>query len=133
MDLKRTNYSSGAPLEDIVGYSRAVKAGPFVYIGGTTSVQADGSVYGEGDSYAQVKYILEKLIKIAENAGAAREDIYSVKMYSTPDFNGKEGMRAYTEFFKDIKPLCTGVTVAALNRKTQLVEIELNAIIGCGK
>lgn len=133
MDLKRTNYSSGAPLEEVVGYSRAVKIGNTVYCGGTTSVQPDGSVYGEGDSYLQVKYILEKLIKIIENAGARVEDVYSIKMYQTPDFDGKEGMKAYSEFFKDIKPLCTGVTIAKLNRPTQLVEIEMTAAIGCGK
>ena len=60
----RKNFSSGAPLEKKVGYSRAVRIGDFIFVGGTTSVQPDGSVFGEGDSYAQVKYILEKQIKI---------------------------------------------------------------------
>ena len=47
MELIRTNYSSGAPLEEKTGYSRMVKVGPFIYIGGTTAVQPDGAVYGE--------------------------------------------------------------------------------------
>ncbi len=125
----RKNFSSGAPLEKKVGYSRAVRIGDFIFVGGTTSVQPDGSVFGEGDSYAQVKYILEKQIKIIEEAGGKKEDVYEVGMFLTPDFD-KSGMKAYTEIFHDVMPLCTAVTVAALNRPTQLVEIQLSAALG---
>lgn len=130
MDMKRTNYASGAPLEEIAGYSRAVKAGPFIYVGGTTSVQPDGSVYGEQDSYAQMKYILEKQLKFVEQAGGCKEDVYAVKCYVTGDFASKEGFQAYTELFKDVKPLFTVIKIAALNRPTQLVEVEMNAVAG---
>lgn len=74
MEFKRTNYSSGAPLEEKVGYSRVVKAGPFVYVGGTTSVQPDGSVYGVGDAYEQAKYVLDKQVKLLKEAGAEPEE-----------------------------------------------------------
>ncbi|EGW41777.1 Rid family hydrolase [Desulfosporosinus sp. OT] len=125
----RTNYSSGAPLEDLVGYSRVVKVGPFIYVGGTTSVQPDGSVYGENDPYSQTKYILEKLIKLIENAGAKRADVTKIKIYTTDMSLGGEIGRAYSELFKDVKPLFTMVGTTALNRPTQLVEIEMDAII----
>ena len=52
MAEKRVNYSSGAPLEEKVGYSRMVKVGDHIYVGGTTSVQPDGTVYGE-NAYEQ--------------------------------------------------------------------------------
>ena len=133
MDIKRVNYASGAPLEEIAGYSRAVSAGPFIYIGGTTSVQPDGSVAGENDSYEQMKYILEKQISFVEKAGGAKEDVYSVKCYVTSGYDGKEGARAYSEIFGEIKPLFTVVTIDALNRPTQLVEVEMNAIAGSSK
>ena len=81
MKLERTNYASGAPKENILGYSRVVKTGPFIEVGGTTSVQPDGSVYAEYDSYGQVKYILEKQIKLVENAGGCKEDIYKFKIF----------------------------------------------------
>ena len=125
----RTNYSSGAPLEDMVGYSRVVKVGPFVYVGGTTSVQSDGSVYGENDPYSQTNYILEKLIKLIENVGAKREDVTKIKIYATDMSMGGEIGRAYSELFKDVKPLFTMVGTTALNRPTQCVEIEMDAII----
>ncbi|MGD8400495.1 MAG: Rid family hydrolase [Bacillota bacterium] len=130
MDFTRTNYSSGAPLEEKAGYSRVVKVGPFVYVGGTTSVQPDGSVYGEGDGYAQAKYIFEKMVKCLEQAGAKKEEVIRVKMYATDMSRSKEYIQAYSEFFKPIKPLCTLVGIAALNRPSQLVEIEIDAIIG---
>jgi Putative translation initiation inhibitor, yjgF family len=130
MELQRTNYSSGAPLEEKIGYSRVVKVGPFVYIGGTTSVQPDGSVYGEGDGYAQTQYILGRMIKFLEEAGAKKEEVIRVKMYATDMTRSSEYLQAYAEFFKKTKPLATLVGIAALNRPTQLIEIEIDAIIG---
>ncbi len=126
--MKRINYFSGAPLEKKMGYSRAVRVGDFIFVGGTTSVQPDGSVYGEGDSYAQVKYILEKQIAIIGQAGGKKEDVYEINMYWTPDFD-KYGMKAYTELFHDVMPLCTAVTISSLNRPSQLVEIEMSAAL----
>ena len=133
MDLKRTNYSSGAPLEEKVGYSRIVKVGPFVYAGGTTSVQADGSVYGEGSAYLQTKYVLEKLIKLITEAGSKKEEVVRVKVYAVDMKLTPEITQAYSELFKDVRPLCTVVGTTALNRPTQLVEIELESIIGSYK
>ncbi|MDR2367499.1 MAG: hypothetical protein LBF58_05205 [Deltaproteobacteria bacterium] len=129
MDLTRTNYSSGAPLEDKAGYSRMVKVGPFVKIGGTTSVRPDGTVFGEGDAYAQTKYVLEKFLGLLAQAGARPEDVISVKAYAVDMKLGGEIARAYTESFGKIRPLFTMVGTTALNRPTQLVEIELEAII----
>ena len=130
MNFERTNYSSGAPLEDKAGYSRVVKAGPFVYVGGTTSVQPDGSVYGENDGYTQTKFIFEKIINYLEQAGAKREEVIRVKMYATDMTRAKEYVEAYSEFFKDVKPLCTLVGISALFRPAQLIEIEVDAVIG---
>ena len=118
MKLERTNYSSGAPLEEKVGYSRMVKIGPYIKIGGTTSVQPDSSVYGK-DAYEQTKYILAKQIKLLEQAGAKQEDISQ----------GAKICEAYSEFFHDVKPLNTMVEIARLNRPTQFVEIEMEAML----
>ena len=130
MKFERCNYSSGAPLEEKVGYSRVVSVGPFVYVGGTTSVQPDGSVYGENDGYLQTKYILEKMVNCLEQAGSKREEVVRVKLYVTDMSQTKEYLRAYSEIFKDIKPLCTLVGINALNRPSQLIEIEIDAVIG---
>lgn len=129
MNLTRTNYSSGAPLEEKTGYSRMVKVGPFVYIGGTTSVQPDGTVYGEDSAYEQTKYILEKLVKLLEKSGSKKEEVIRIKGYTTDMKYGAEIARAYSEIFHDIKPLFTMVGTPMLNRPSQLVEIEMDAVI----
>ncbi len=128
--MERVNYSSGAPLEASCGYSRMVKKGPFVFIGGTTAVQPDGTVYGEGSPYKQTKYILEKCVKLLGEAGASVEDVIKVKMYTTDMKYAKDISTAYTEIFYDVKPLFTMVGTTMLNRPTQLVEVEIDAIVG---
>lgn len=129
MKWERTNYSSGAPLEEIAGYSRVVKVGPFIFVGGTTSVQPDGTVYGENDGYAQTKYILEKMLDCLAKAGGSPRDVVRVKAYATDMTRAPEYARAYSEFFREIKPLFTMVGIAALNRPSQLIEIELDAVL----
>ncbi|SFR55943.1 RidA family protein [Anaeromicropila populeti] len=128
--MKRMNYSSGAPLEEIVGYSRMVKVGEHIYIGGTTAVQPDGSVYGESP-YAQAKYIFEKFIGLLKQADAQPKDVIKVKAYVTDMTFAKEVGEAFSEYFKEIKPLFTMVETPKLNRPTQYVEIELEAVLNC--
>jgi enamine deaminase RidA (YjgF/YER057c/UK114 family) len=128
--LKRTNYSSGAPLEEIVGYSRMVKADEHIYIGGTTSVQPDGTVFGE-TPYEQADYIFSKFISLLEKADALPKDVIKIKAYVTDIKYGKEVGDAFSKYFKEVRPLFTMVETPKLNRPTQLVEIELEAITGC--
>jgi len=129
MKMERKNYSSGAPLEQKVGYSRMVSIGPFIHIGGTTSVQPDGTVFGVDSPYEQTKYILEKFIDLLQEAGASVSDVFKVKCYTTDMAYAQEIGRAYSEFFFDVKPLFTMVGINMLNRETQLVEIELEAAL----
>lgn len=131
MAAKRENFSSGAPLEEKAGYSRMVKVGDDVYVGGTTSVQPDGTVYGE-TAYEQMKYVIEKQVKLLEQAGASAADVISVKAYITDMKMAGDCSKAYSEVFHDIRPLCTFVGTPALNRPTQFVEVEMHAVIGCG-
>lgn len=130
MELIRTNYSSGAPLEEKTGYSRMVKVGPFIYIGGTTAVQPDGTVYGEESAYEQTKYILEKLVKLLEKADSKKEEVVRIKGYATDMKYAPEIAKAYSEIFHDVRPLFTLVGTPMLNRPTQLIELEMDAVVG---
>lgn len=128
--LKRENFSSGAPLEEKVGYSRAVKVGNFVFVGGTTTTNPEGIVEGEGDAYLQTKIILQKIEQALSRAGAQLSEVYRVRLYVTDIKQAQEIMRAYSEFFKEIKPVTILVEISALARPAHLVEIEADAIIG---
>jgi len=131
MDLiKRENFSSGAPLEEKIGYSRAVKIGNFVFVGGTTSTNSEGVVEGEGDAYRQTHIILSKIEQALKKAGARLSEVYRVRIYVTDIKRAEEYMRAYSEFFKQIKPVTILTEVKALVRPAHLVEIEADAIIG---
>jgi len=129
--MQRINYSSGAPLEERVGYSRMVKVGDRVLIGGTTSVQPDGTVYGEGSAYEQAKYVFEKHIKLLAEAGATAKDVIKVDAFLTDMGETLDVAKAYSEFFKEVRPLFTAVGTPQLNRPAQKVEISLEAVIGC--
>lgn len=128
--LRRKNFSSGAPLEDKVGYSRAVRVGDLVFVGGTTSTNSQGQVEGEGDAYLQTKIILEKIEQVLCRAGAKVAEVYRVRIYVTDMGKAQEYMRAYSEYFKKVKPVIIMAEVKALARPAHLVEIEADALVG---
>jgi enamine deaminase RidA (YjgF/YER057c/UK114 family) len=131
VDLKkRQNFSSGAPLEDKIGYSRAIRVGDFVFVGGTTTTTPEGAVEAEGDAYRQTQIILQKIETALTNAGARLSDVYRVRIYVTDISRAQEYMQAYAEYFKEIKPVVIMAEVSALARPSHLVEIEADAIIG---
>ncbi|UCH20290.1 MAG: RidA family protein [Deltaproteobacteria bacterium] len=128
--LKRQNYASGAPFEDKAGYSRAVKVGNMVFVGGTTSTNSKGEVEGVGNAYLQTKIIFQKIEDVLKRAGARMSDVARVRFYVTDIGRGQEYLRAYSEWFKDIRPVITMAEVKALARPDHLVEIEVDAVVG---
>ncbi len=128
--FKRQNFSSGAPFEERVGYSRAVKIGDLVIVGGTTSTNSSGEVEAPGDAYQQTRIIFEKIEDVLIRAGTTTDNVVRVRFYVTDISRGKEYLRAYSEWFKEVKPVITMAEVTALARPEHLVEIEVEAVIG---
>ena len=128
--LKRQNFSSGAPFEEKAGYSRAVRVGNMVFVGGTTTTNSKGEVEGVGDAYLQTKIILQKIEAVLKRAGARISDVVRVRFYVTDISRGPEYIKAYSEWFKEIRPVITMAEVRALARPDHLVEIEVEAFIG---
>ena len=129
MDNKRVNISSGAKWEEIVGYSRAVRTGNTIEVAGTTSVDENGQVVGAGNPYEQTRFVLEKIERALQSAGAALKDVVRTRMFVTNIQQWEEIGRAHGEFFREIKPAATMVEVKALISPELLVEIEATAII----
>jgi enamine deaminase RidA (YjgF/YER057c/UK114 family) len=128
--LKRQNFSSGAPFEEKAGYSRAVRVGNMVFVGGTTTTNAEGEVEGVGDAYLETKIILQKIEAVLKRAGARISDVVRVRFYVTDITRGQEYIKAYSEWFKEIRPVITMAEVKALARPDHVVEIEADAVVG---
>lgn len=127
--MHRTNYSSGAKWEDIIGYSRAVRVGNFVEVTGTVAVDESGKVVGENNAFAQTKYAYQKIEKVLIQAGASFKDVVRCRMFVTDISRWEEYGQAHAEFFKEIKPCLSMIEVSAFIEPEFLVEIEVSAII----
>lgn len=125
----RINISSGAIWEDKVGYSRAVKVGNHIEVSGTVASDENGNVIGKDDPYEQTKYILQKIEKALQQAGASLNDVVRTRMFVTDISRFAEYGKAHGEAFAAIKPCTSMIEVKGLVAPEYLIEIEATAIL----
>ena len=124
---KRTNYSTGAPWEEKVGYSRAVRSDKVIEISGTIALDVAGNSTGIDDPYQQTKEIISIAKRVLEEAGSSLNEVIRTRIYVTDISRWEEVGRAHGEFFREIKPATSMVEVSALIRPESMVEIEFTA------
>lgn len=130
---RRINVGSGRPLEPLAHYSRALRVGDMVLQSGTTAIDTEGNVIGEGDVAKQVDAIMAIAEGTMGQAGGRLADVVRTRIYVTDTAVADAAGRALAKYFKDARPASTLVQVARLARPAQLIEIELDAVDGAAE
>jgi enamine deaminase RidA (YjgF/YER057c/UK114 family) len=124
----RQLVSSGSPYEPIIGFSRAVRVGAIVAVGGTAAGSA-GKPVAIGDPAAQTRAILEIIAKALTDAGASLKDVIRTRIYLVDAAHWEAVGRVHGEFFGDIRPASTMLEVSGFINRDWLVEIEADAVV----
>ncbi|GAB1515208.1 RidA family protein [Actinophytocola sp. KF-1] len=130
MTSSRRLVSSGSPLEPEIGFSRAVRSGPYVCVAGTAPIAEGGGTAGAGDVYAQSVRCLDIAEEALRQAGASLADVVRTRVLLTDITRWREAARAHAERFADVRPACTVVEVSRFVDPEWLVEFELDAVVG---
>ena len=129
---RRLNVASGRQLEALAHYSRALRVGDTVLQSGTTAIDRQGNVRGEGDVARQVEAIMQIASWSMGKAGGRLDDVVRSRIYVTDIAVADAAARAFARYMRDARPASTLVQVNGLARPTQLIEIELDAVDGAG-
>ncbi|QFS82607.1 Enamine/imine deaminase [Roseivivax sp. THAF40] len=129
MGHRRHLVSNGNPMEQIVGFSRAVRVGNFIAVGGTAPVDADGRTVGVGDVIQQTRQCFEIIKAALEDAGSGLQDIVRTRVLLTDIGHWKDAIEARKLYCLDARPVDTIMAVSRFVNPEWLVEIEVDAVI----
>jgi len=127
--MARKLVPSTSPYAPVFGFSRAVRVGNFISVGGTAPMDQSGKTVGVGDPAAQARQCLETIRAALEQAGASLNDVVRTRMLLTRIDDWKAIAEVRGEYFKDIRPVDTVMEVKGFVNKDWLLEIEVDAVV----
>ena len=126
---ENARFSSGAPWEPIFGYSRAVRAGGWLAVSGTTSLDENGRIVGRNQMYVQTRQAIANIAAVLERAGMTLADVVRTRVFVTDMRRFPEIARAHLEAFGDNPPASTVVEIRRLVNPDMMIEIEADAYL----
>ena len=130
--MARQLVSSGSPYESVVGFSRAVRVGNFIAVGGTAPLGPNGETMAPGDAAGQARRCIEIIKGALEEAGASLDDVVRTRVLLKRIEDWEPVARVRGEYFKDIRPVDTIMQITTFINPEWLVEIEADAVIDHG-
>lgn len=127
--MKRQLISNGNPMEEVVGFSRAVRVGPYISIGGTAPVNSEGKTVGVGDAAAQAQQCFEIAGDALKRAGSGWEDVVRTRLILTNIDDWKAVVDVRKKFCRGSKPVDAIMAVTRFVNPEWLVEIEVDAVV----
>ena len=127
--MSRILVPSTSPYASIMGFSRAVRVGNQVSVGGTAPIDADGKTVGVGDPAAQACQCFETIKSCLAQAGASMSDVVRTRMLLTRISDWEQIAKVRGEYFKGVLPVDTVVEVSAFIDPDWLLEVEVDAVI----
>jgi enamine deaminase RidA (YjgF/YER057c/UK114 family) len=122
-----SRIASGAPWEPIFGYSRAVKAGGWLAVSGTTGFDENGLIVGRNQMYVQARQAIANIAMALERAGMTLAEVVRTRVFVTDMERFGEVARAHLEAFGANPPASTVVEVRRLVNPDMMIEIEADA------
>lgn len=127
--MERERIATNTPWEAQVGYSRALRVGPYVHVSGTTATDSEGRVVGRGDPYRQARQAIRNIADALHRAGSGLRDVVRTRIFVTDIETWEEVGRAHGEAFGEVRPAATLVEVRRLVDPEMLVEMEADAVV----
>lgn len=127
--MSRQLISSGSPYESVIGFSRAVKVGNFIAVGGTAPLGPDGKTVEPGNAAAQAQRCIEIIKAALEQAGSGLEDVVRTRILLKNIEDWEAVVQVRAEYFKDIRPVDTIMQITRFVDPEWLVEFEVDAVV----
>ena len=127
--MTRREVPSGSPYAPILKFSRAVRVGDFVCVGGTAPIGDDGETVGVGDPAAQARRCWAIIEAALAEAGATLSHVVRTRTMLTRVGDWEAVGRVRGEVFGDARPVDTVVEVSTFIDPEWLVEIEVDAVV----
>lgn len=127
--MKRQLVLNGNPMEEIVGFSRAVRVGPYISVGGTAPVGPDGKTIGVGNAAKQAERCFEIIEDALSRAGSGWHDVVRTRLILTNIEDWKAVVDVRKNYCRSAKPVDTIMQVSRFVNPEWLVEIEVDAVV----